>query len=115
MSYVSGLGTMHRLRHRTHQEAQLKLAVISDDQGVAGLANECTADSIAILLQRGLVLQIWPARRKPPGLGVDVQRTVHALLRPSQVASLRVRHQQRAAQHISKMQTRTMREPVAAG
>ena len=38
------------LRYRAHQEAQFKLAVISHNQRVAGLADESTADSIAILL-----------------------------------------------------------------
>ena len=69
----AGYARCTRLRICTHQKAQLKLAIISHNQGVAGLANERTADSIAILFQRGLVLQIWPACRKPPGFGVDVQ------------------------------------------
>mmetsp|Transcript_29160 Transcript_29160/g.72049 ORF Transcript_29160/g.72049 Transcript_29160/m.72049 type:complete len:718 (-) Transcript_29160:848-3001(-) len=74
-------------RH-VRQQPQLQLPVVRHHQGVAGLARERLADAVAVLLQRGLVLQRGAPRAQPPRLGVDVERGVDAALGPAQVVGL---------------------------
>lgn len=39
-----------------------------------------TTHLVSVLLEGGLVLQVGPASREPPGLGVDVEGAVHPVL-----------------------------------
>ena len=96
-AYVSSGAAIARRTAFAHQETQLELAVVGHDERVAWLADEGAPDSIAILLQRRLVLQVRSASGQTPSLGVDVQRTVHTLLWASKVASLSSGRKQVAA------------------
>lgn len=61
-----------------HEEAELELPVVGDDEGAPGLGGERRADAVAVLLEGRLVLEVRAARGEAARLGVEVERAVDA-------------------------------------
>mmetsp|Transcript_22833 Transcript_22833/g.77695 ORF Transcript_22833/g.77695 Transcript_22833/m.77695 type:complete len:262 (+) Transcript_22833:424-1209(+) len=70
------------------EQPELELPVVRHHQRVARRRDERRADLVAVLLQRGLVLQVGPPGAEPARLRVEVERAVHAALLAPQVVAL---------------------------
>ena len=60
------------------EQSQLKLSVVRHHERVALVRAKGLADAVLVFLERGLVLKVGRPRGEAPGLGVQVERAVHA-------------------------------------